>query len=399
MKHKKHGARAVSALLCLLLLAGCGSTAGKPVDAPEPSAGVHDAEKAENPMKDKIEKPAIDHGAELDKPVADGFVPDPVDTAGDDNGTAAGEPVDADGAMLAEYDAEHDADMGADAESLEDEAVALSGSPAVPGGITPVASGTATASGQDCVIDYSNAKDGYFMAKWTGGNVKIKVQATGPSGTTYTYNLKADGSWEAFPFSDGNGSYLVRVMRNTSGTKYAVAGKTDVSVQLTDAFRPFLTSNQYVNFDAAPEAKKLAGELCSGKSGELDKVAAVYDWTVDSLSYDYDKAKSVQSGYLPVLDNVISSKKGICFDYAALMSGMLRSQGVACKLVVGYAGEAYHAWISVWVDGQGWVDGVIFFDGSQWHRMDPTYASSSKRSDSVMQYIGDGSHYSAKYVY
>ena len=196
-----------------------------------------------------------------------------------------------------------------------------------------------------------------------------------------------------------NGSYLVRVMRNTSGTKYAVAGKTDVSVQLTDAFRPFLTSNQYVDFESAPEAQKLAVQLCSDKSGELEKVAAVYDWTVDNLSYDYDKAKNVQSGYLPVLDNVISTKKGICFDYAALMSGMLRSQGVACKLVVGYAGTAYHAWISVWVEGQGWVDGVIFFDGSQWHRMDPTYASSSKRSDSVMEYIGDGSHYSAKYVY
>ena len=25
-------------------------------------------------------------------------------------------------------------------------------------------------------------------------------------------------------------------------------------------------------------------------------------------------------------------KKGICFDYAALMTGMLRSQGIPCKL-------------------------------------------------------------------
>lgn len=365
MLKKKNAARAVSAALCLLLLAGCG-TAGK---GPAPGGGV----------------PAEPEGS--------------AEYVDDLSGGWAGEPVAPDGGVLADYDPGRDAGIGAGAEDLEDEAVALSSSPAAIGGIIPSAPGTATAAGQDCMIDYSNAGDGYFMAKWTGGAVKIKVQATGPSGTTYTYNLAADGSWEAFPFSDGSGSYLLRVMRNTSGTKYAVAGKTTVDVQLADAFRPFLASNQYVDFEAAPDAVAKAAELCSGKAGELDKVAAVYDWTVDSLSYDYDKAKNVKSGYLPVLDTVLSTKKGICFDYAALMAGMLRSQDVACKLVVGYAGQAYHAWISVWVEGQGWVDGVIFFDGSQWHRMDPTYASSSKRSDSVMEYIGDGSHYSAKYVY
>ena len=32
------------------------------------------------------------------------------------------------------------------------------------------------------------------------------------------------------------------------------------------------------------------------------------------------------------------------------MTGMLRSQGIPSKLVVGYAGTAYHAWISVWTE-------------------------------------------------
>ena len=107
----------------------------------------------------------------------------------------------------------------------------------------------------------------------------------------------------------------------------------------------------------------------------------------------------MKSGYLPVLDTVLAKKTGICFDYAALMTGMLRSQGVPCKLVVGYAGTAYHAWISVWTKENGWVDGAIYFDGSTWQRMDPTFASSGKQSASIMAYIGDGSHYSAKYFY
>ena len=122
-------------------------------------------------------------------------------------------------------------------------------------------------------------------------------------------------------------------------------------------------------------------------------IVGIYD------DYDKEKAATVKSGYLPVLDEVLKEKKGICFDYASLMTGMLRSQGVPCKLVVGYAGTAYHAWISVWTEESGWVDGVIFFDGKAWQRMDPTFASSGKQSKAIMEYIGDGSHYTAKYLY
>jgi len=81
------------------------------------------------------------------------------------------------------------------------------------------------------------------------------------------------------------------------------------------------------------------------------------------------------------------------------MTGMLRSQGVPCKLVVGYAGKAYHAWINVWSEESGWINGVIYFDGKTWQRMDPTFASSANQSKSIMAYIGDGKNYTAKYLY
>ena len=67
--------------------------------------------------------------------------------------------------------------------------------------------------------------------------------------------------------------------------------------------------------------------------------------------------------------------------------------------MVGYAGTAYHAWISVWSDESGWVEGVIYFDGTTWQRMDPTFASSANQSASIMQYIGDGTNYTVKYLY
>ena len=39
--------------------------------------------------------------------------------------------------------------------------------------------------------------------------------------------------------------------------------------------------------------------------------------------------------------------------------------------------------------------GAIYFDGVNWQRMDPTFASSGTSSE----FIGNGSNYSAKYFY
>ena len=81
------------------------------------------------------------------------------------------------------------------------------------------------------------------------------------------------------------------------------------------------------------------------------------------------------------------------------MTSMLRSQGIPSKLVVGYSGSLYHAWINVYINGVGWIDKAVYFDGKSWELMGPTFASSSKNSIRIQQYIGDGSNYTAKYAY
>ncbi len=282
---------------------------------------------------------------------------------------------------------------------IEDEAVALAVAPAAqPKQLKATASGKLTKEGGSAIIDYSNTSDGYVMVKYNASTSKrLKVQVKGPK-STYTYNIDPK-KWNTFPLSEGNGSYTVSVYSNVSGTSYATVLSAKFNAKLKNEFGPFLYPNQYVDYSSAPNSVKKATELCSSKGSNLEKVAAVYDFVVDTLSYDTQKAASVKSGYLPVMDSVLKSQKGICFDYAALMTGMLRSQGIPCKLVVGYAGSAYHAWINVWSENSGWVDGAIYFDGKTWKRMDPTFASSSNRSSSMMNYIGNGSNYSSKYLY
>ncbi len=271
----------------------------------------------------------------------------------------------------------------------EDEAPAL---------LLPEASGGSVKKNSKAEIDYSNVADGYVMARFTASTTKrLKAQVVGPS-TTYNYDLPA-GDWVTFPLSDGNGAYKVMVAENTSGTKYAVVVSVTFTVELTDEFAPFIRPNQYVDYASAPNTVEKAAELTEDITDPLEKVEKVYDYVIDNLTYDKKKAKNVKSGYLPVLDTVLEEQTGICFDYASLMTGMLRSQGVPCKLVVGYAGKAYHAWINVWTEEEGWINGVIYFDGTTWHRMDPTFASSGNSSKSIMEYIGDGSNYTVKYLY
>ena len=262
----------------------------------------------------------------------------------------------------------------------------------------PTASGTVTYGNGTVSVDASNAQSGYVMVKYTGGVSKIKVQIT-KGGLTYTYDLNARNAYEVFPLSEGNGTYSIKVFENVSGNQYSQAFSQDVSVSLVNQFEPFLYPNQYVNFSQGSAAVQKGAEVAASAGDALGVVNAVYNYVVNNMTYDTAKAASVQSGYLPNVDQVLASRTGICFDYAALMVSMLRSQDIPAKLVVGYTGSAYHAWVNVYIAGVGWIDNYIYFDGTNWSLADPTFASTGGQSDAIKQYIGNGANYQQKYCY
>ena len=284
-------------------------------------------------------------------------------------------------------------------EAIEAEAAALEEEVSPPTGVVlePEASGELVESCDVAEVDYSHCEDGYVMVRYFGETDKrLKVLLKGPT-ATYNYNLPHN-EWITLPLSDGDGAYQAGVYRNTSGKQYATVMMAEFDAVLKDEFAPFLRPNQYVNYLNAPNTVDQGAALCAQLEHPLEKVAAVYDYVVQNLSYDYEKASSVKSGYLPDLDEILEIRKGICFDYAALMTAMLRSQEVPCKLVVGYAGSAYHAWISVWSEEDGWIDGAIFFDGRVWKRMDPTFVSSAEDREEILDFVENGT-YKTKYLY
>jgi len=269
----------------------------------------------------------------------------------------------------------------------------------IPEILIPTAPGIAVEENGQAIVDFSHSQDGYIMAKFLEEtSMKIKLLITGPDGVQYKYTLSDNHEFEAFPLSSGNGTYEVGVFKQVDGSRYSQELATIIEVTLVDEFAPFLRPNQYVNFTQDSAAVRKAAELVAGKTEFMDKVAAIYHFVITNIEYDVHLAETVESDYLPDVDRILASGMGICFDYAALMAAMLRSQGIPTKLVIGYTGDVYHAWISVFSVEEGWLDNAIFFDGNEWRLVDPTFAASISANE-MSQFIGDGTNYMAMFMH
>lgn len=264
--------------------------------------------------------------------------------------------------------------------------------------IENVASGTKVYQKGGSSIDVSNASQGYVMVKQTGVSKRLKVQIV-KDDKKYNYDLNNDGTYEAFPLQMGEGSYKIRIMQNKEGNTYFELYSATIDVKFDSANAPFLCPSQYVNYNADSAAVKKAFDLCVNAKTDVEKLTAIYSWIITNVKYDSNKAATVQTGYLPTVDHTLNTKTGICFDYAALMAAMLRSQGIPTKLICGTvsAADLNHAWNEVYLEGQGWVTVRIYFKGSEWERMDATFAASG--GSNIEQYIGDGSNYTSLRVY
>ena len=263
--------------------------------------------------------------------------------------------------------------------------------------LLPSAPGEVMLGNSYAAIDASNVNHGYLCIQYLGDSGKVKLQIKADS-ETYTYDLKKSDDYLVFPFSCGSNTYSVEVYENISGNQYAqVCGET-IDVSLADETEPFLYPNYYVNYAAADPVVDLTVKETGSCETQLQVVETVFNYVTSTIDYDYDLADSVGSGYIPELDVVLDKKTGICFDYASLMSAMLRIRNIPTKLVVGYSGDLYHAWISVYITDVGWVDNVIEFDGESWTLMDPTFAAAGG-SDKAADYVGNQENYHALYFY
>jgi transglutaminase/protease-like cytokinesis protein 3 len=229
---------------------------------------------------------------------------------------------------------------------------------AATGALYPSADGVLVLTKKGATVDASNTAQGYVMIRHTASDKKLKVRiAKGDENATY--DLPDTDLYNTFLLPYGSGKYKVQVFRQVSGNRYSNESSFDITVEIADESLPFLYPNQYVSYTAQSAAVKKAAELCEGLSSDADRLKAIRKYVTAAILYDYVRASTVQSGYLPVIDDVLAQGRGICFDYAALTACMLRTQGIPTKLEIGYADRTYHAWNSVLI-------------GGEWRRIDTT---------------------------
>lgn len=236
----------------------------------------------------------------------------------------------------------------------------------------PSNGGTTTLKNNGCEIDTSKAAAGTIRVRQNGNPTKVKVLVYfNGSSKYYQYTIPTNNTWTSIPLQSGSGTYKVRFMKQVSGNSYSQMYSVTFQVGMQNANSAYLNPSQYVVYNSGSACVAKAKSLVSGAGSDAQKVSKIYSYIVNNISYDYDKMKNLPSGYLPNPDSTLASRKGICFDYAALMAAMLRSQGVPSKLVIGNADGQYHAWNMVYVNGS-------------WQLYDPTFGAAGQRAGSYV---------------
>lgn len=240
----------------------------------------------------------------------------------------------------------------------------------------PIASNELVRSNDIVTIDYSNTNYGYIMLKTNMTNHKRLKLRISKDNNEYTYDIPKEEVYISYPLTFNDGIYNIKIFENVNDNNYALIENFDIKVKLDDDKYPYLYPNVIVDYDIKTKAINKAYELCAEVNTDIERVFKVYKWIIENIDYDYDKVEEVSNKYvLPIIDEVLEAKKGICFDYAALMSCMLRVLNIPTKLVTGYVDRGYHAWVEVYIEDIGWINPDIYFENKDYVLIDPTYDS------------------------
>lgn len=222
-------------------------------------------------------------------------------------------------------------------------------------------------------MDTAHRSDGYIQVAYFGSNAKPLIRIRVPDGSvTYQYDLPGHGEYALYPMNYGSGIYAITVYEHLWEDAYTVLYETELEVEIENELNPFLYANPYCDFSANSDVVNTARDIAWSADTELDVIRGVFYYVTKNISYDFDKAAVVESGYVPDVDEVLRSKKGICLDYAALMTAMLRSQGIPSRMEIGYMDGIFHAWVSVYEPETGWLNEIISLGEEEWTMLDPT---------------------------
>jgi len=237
-------------------------------------------------------------------------------------------------------------------------------------------------------IDRSSLDKGLISVQFASGNHAKTIVRISKGNDKYDYNL-ANGAH--YPLQKGNGTYNVLVAQLISDNKYKVVSQENVELKMDNENAVFLQSIPLVDWNNDTKAVAEARKLTNAATTDMEKVQAIYTYITQTIKYDYEKARTVQTDYIPNLDAIYDTSTGICYDYAAVFAAMARSQHIPTRLVMGYeasAPDVYHAWNQVYLK-----------DSQQWVTIDTTYDATRVQSGQAAPMIKNDADYSVTHIY
>lgn len=122
--------------------------------------------------------------------------------------------------------------------------------------------------------------------------------------------------------------------------------------------KEFLGPDKLVPITGVPA--ELAAKVTAGKTAEVDKARAIYDYVFENMKYDKSGTGWGRGDVLYACD----AKKGNCTDFHSLFIAMARSQGIPARFEIGFqipadkgSGEiaGYHCWAEFFDPQRGWI--------------------------------------------
>lgn len=204
-------------------------------------------------------------------------------------------------------------------------------------------------------LDESELGNGILTVNFSADKTDSYLVRAIKGDSMYTY---AYTNGIRIPLQEGNGTYRIQILAPAGGNNYTLKAEQSVGYKNEDAKAVYLQSNVIVNWSSATKVIKKAEELTEDSTTDSEKVFAIYKYIVENIKYDYKKAATVKSYYIPDVEDVFKTKTGICYDYAVLFASMLRSVGIPAKVVKGTSTdiEGYHAWNQVYIkETKKWI--------------------------------------------
>jgi hypothetical protein len=197
-----------------------------------------------------------------------------------------------------------------------------------------------------------------------------------------------NGHTVAIPIVYGSGPYEVYAEEKNADGRFEARALLKVNVEL-DEDTAYLMSNKFLNYNDGMESVRYFKQLAAGAANRGEFISAVQQELALTLEYDEEKVAALErttlSSYIPDIEDTFLTRRGICYDFAALLCCVLRSNGIQARIAVGRCDlvDFLHSWVEV-------------REGSEWKLMDPTVDAFYRDTGTVYK---DPAQYQKNYEY